>query len=270
MAVMPMIVQQALFSSVQAGENEGYQIAGHSAEVDANTRRELTAWGPSHDSLQPGASETGSINGHTLADGRYCLSLTRITSDEYSGRGANVATWLLIATADAFSLCGHHPLRLLESALAAGWTRVDAAQEISLIGRSEPVHLEGVAEACSVFPAETLAALVDNATGSKPLGVLLDHDQRLLIDSLFSLLPIGERASVSFTTGLLPSAKRPFQLHVLAPQTDVKNLFARLMGGQLCDPTDLKTHAVTDHGRKLAELLVLQRWSDARRLVLGQ
>ena len=33
-------------------------------------------------------------------------------------------------------------------------------------------------------------------------------------------LPIGERASVSFTTGLLPSAKRPFQLHVLAPQTD--------------------------------------------------
>jgi len=270
MSATPIVLQQALFTSVQAGENEGYQIAGHSAGVDAATRRELTTWGPSHDSLQPGFNETGSINGHTLADGRYCLSFTRGTSDEYSGRGQNVATWLLIANGDAVELCGHHPLRLLESTLAAGWTREDATQEIALVGRSQPVHLEAVAEACSVFPAETLAALVEQVSSPKPLGVLLDHDQRLLIDALFSLLPIDKRGSVSFTTGLLPSAKRAFHLHVLAPQTELKNLFTRLTGGQLCDPTELKTQAVTDPGRKLAELLVLQRWSDVRRLVLGQ
>lgn len=270
MSAEPIILQQALFASVQAGENEGYQIAGHSAGVDAATRRELTAWGPSHDSLQPGFNETGSINGHTLADGRYCLSFTQTASDEYSGRGQNVATWVLIANADAVDLCGHHPLRLLESALAAGWTRGDVTQEITLVGRSQPVHLEAVAEACSVFPAETLAALVEQAGCAKALAVLLDHDQRLLIDALFSLLPIDRRESVSFTTGLLPSAKRTFHLHVLAPQTELKNLFTRLFGGQVCNPTDLKTQAVTEQSRKLAELLVLQRWSEARRLVLGQ
>jgi hypothetical protein len=270
MSDAPIVLQQALFTSVQAGENEGYQIAGHSAGVDAAMRRELTIWGPSHDSLQPGFNETGSINGHTLSDGRYCLSFTKATSDEYSGRGQNVATWLLIANADAVGLCGHHPLRLLESALAAGWTRGEVTQEIALVGRSQPVHLEAVAEACSVFPAETLAALVEQASGPARLAVLLDHDQRLLIDALLSLLPIERRGSVSFTTGLLPSANRDFHLHVLAPQAEVKNMFTRLIGGQLCDPTALKAQAVTDQGRKLAELLVLQRWSEARRLVLGQ
>jgi hypothetical protein len=270
MSATPVALQQALFTSVQAGENEGYQIAGHSAGVDAAARRELTAWGPSHDSLQPGFSETGSINGHALADGRYCLSFTRGASDEYSGRGQNVATWLLMANADAMELCGYHPLRLLESALAAGWTRAEVTQEITLVGRSEPIHLEAVAQACSVFPAETVAALVEQVSCSEPLAVLLDHDQRLLADALFSLLPIAQRGSVSFTTGLLPSAKRPFRLHVLAPQADLKNLFTRVIGGHFCDPADLKTQAVSEQGRKLAELLVLQRWSEARRLVLGQ
>jgi len=269
MSVTPIVLQQALFASVQAGENEGYQIAGHSAKIDAALRRELTAWGPSHDSLQPGMAEAGSINGHSLADGRFCLSFTRIASDEYSGRGRNVATWLLIAGADAVDLCGHHPLRLLGSALAAGWTRVDVTQEITLLGRSQPVNLEALAQACSLFPAETLAALVERIGSAAPLGVVIEDEQRLLIDAMFSLLPLQQRAGVSFTTGLLPSAKRPFRLHLLAPQTEVKNLFNRVTGGQLCDPSDLKVQATTDAGRKLAELLVHQRWSEARRLVLG-
>jgi hypothetical protein len=270
MPVMPVVLQQTLFASVQAGENEGYQIAGSSPGVDADTRRELTAWGPSHDSLQPGVEDAGSINGHALADGRYCLSLTRTVSDEYSGRGRNVATWVLIAGADAIELCGRHPLRLLESALAAGWTRADVTEEISLIGKSQPVSLEALAQACTIFPAETLAALVEHAAGSQPLGILLDHDQRLLIDALFSLLPLDERMLVSFTTGLLPSAKRAFDLHVLAPQADVKNAFTRLFGGQIWNPTDLKAQAAGEIGRKMAELLVQQKWSEARRLVLAR
>src|SRR5436190_182001 len=267
---MPVVLQQALFASVQAGENEGYQIAGHSAGIDAATRRELTAWGPSHDSLQPGVSDAGSINGHALADGRYCLSFTRAATDEYSGRGANVATWLLVAGGDAAELCGHHPLRLLEAAMAAGWTREDVTQEIALVGRSQPVHLEAVAEACGIFAASARAALTDLVQHSEPLGLLLDHDQRLLIDALFSLLPVDRRLGVSFTTGLLPSANRPFQLHLLSPQTEMKNLFARTSRGQLFDLSDRMAKPNSDRGRKLAELLSEQRWSDARRLVLGR
>jgi len=213
--------------------------------------------------------EAGSVNGHTLTDGRFCLSFTRVASDEYSGRGRNVATWLLIAGADAVELCGYHPLRLLESALAAGWMRMDVTQEVMLLGRSQPANLEALAQACSVFPAETLAALVERVGSAEPVGVLIEREQRLLIDAIFSLLPLSDRTAASFTTGLLPSAKRPFHLHLLAPQTDVKNLFTRVIGRQLCDPSDLQVQATTDTGRKLAELLVLQRWSEAKRLVLG-
>jgi hypothetical protein len=157
---------------------------------------------------------------------------------------------------------------MLESALAAGWTRVDATQEVTLLGRSQPVNLEALAQACSIFPAETLAALVERVRSAEPLGVLIERDQRLLIDAIFSLLPLEQRAQTSFTTGLLPSAKRPFHLHLLAPQTEVKNLFTRVIGRQLCDPSDLKVRATTEAGHKLAELLVQQRWSEAKRLVL--
>jgi hypothetical protein len=267
---MPVVLQQALFASVQAGENEGYQIAGHSEGIDAATRRELTAWGPSHDSLQPGAKDAGSINGHALADGRYCLSFTRASSDEYSGRGANVATWLLVAGADASELCGHHPLRLLEAGIAAGWTREDVTQEIALVGRSQPVHLEAVVEACGVFSAQSLAAMTELVHRPEPLGVLLEHDQRLLVDALFSLLPQDQRLAVSFSTGLLPSANRPFRLHLLSPQSEVKNLFTRTSGGKLCDLSDRNIKPSTDPGRRLAEALGEQRWSETRRLVLGQ
>src|SRR5687768_13035354 len=96
-AAMPVVLEQALFTSLRSASNEGYQIAAHSEGVDEAARGELVAWGPSHDSLQPGIGCEGSCNGHSLADGRWCLSLTRSASDEYSGRGRNVATWTLLA-----------------------------------------------------------------------------------------------------------------------------------------------------------------------------
>jgi len=91
-----------------------------------------------------------------------------------------------------------------------------------------------------------------------------------LIDGLFSLLTLDQRLAVSFTTGLLPSAKRPFHLHLLSPQTEVKNLFTRTMGGQLCDLSDRNTRPSTGGGQKLAEVLAEQKWSEARRLIVGQ
>lgn len=269
MGAMPIVLQQALFTSLQAGENEGYQIAGHSPGVAGATHRELTAWGPSHDSLQAGVSES-SINAHTLSDGRYCLSLTRTTSGEYSGRGTNVATSMLIADREAVALCGSHPLRLLEAALAAGWTSGETSEEITLLGRSQPVHLEAVAEACGVFGPQTLAALVERVQRDEPLGIVLDQDQRLLIDALFSLLATELRPTITFTTGLLPSAKRAFRLHLLRPESDLKHLFTRVTGGQLLDLAAGELQPTTDGGQRLAELLSAQQWSQTRRFVLGE
>lgn len=270
MSAAPVVLQQALFTSLQAGENEGYQIAGHSAGVDAATRRELSTWGPSHDSLQSGGSEAGSVNWHRLSDGRQCLSLTRATSGEYSGRGAKIETSLVIAGSDAVTLCGHHPLRLLEAAMAAGWTTSPVTEEMMLVGRSQPVQLEAVSKACGIFPVPALAALVERLQQDEPLAVFLERDHRLLIDALFSLLPVEARPLASFTTNLLPSAKRAFRLHLLTQQAELKHLFIRVTGGKLLDLNDSQTQPATEQGGRLAELLAAQKWSDARRLVLGE
>jgi hypothetical protein len=264
---MPVVLQQALFASVRSGENEGYQIAGHSPGIDAETRRELTAWGPSHDSLQSGRSENSSINGHSLADGRYCLSLTRATSGEYSGRGENVSTAILLAGDDALALCGQHPLRLLEAAMSAGWTSGDVAETVSLVGRAQATNLEAVAGVCGVFPAEAIAALVEYASGKEPLGIVLTHHQRLVIDALLSLLPLEVRRHVSFTTGLLPSAKRAFRVHLLAPHTELTHQFVRVTAGKLLDLLDPQVRPATDAGQKLAELLRGEHWSAVAREV---
>lgn len=273
-AAPSVVLEQALFTSLRSIENEGYQIAAHSAGVDDELCREITAWAPSHESLQPSMGETSSINAHQLGDGSLCLSLTRIASSEYSGRGQNVATWLLIAPAEALSMFGYHPLRLLDAALAAGWTSGHESSSqlssLTLIGRARAVNLEAVAQATSIFGATTLAALVERTALSERLGIVVEQNRRLLIDALFSLLPMAQRFRVSFTTGLLPSPRRPFGISLLGSQAEVQRAFRRTFSdGSLLDlaqplPKTERTPAV----QGLAQLLESERWCEIRRRVL--
>jgi hypothetical protein len=263
-----VVLEQALFASVRSGENEGYQVAAMSDGIDKPTHRALAAWGPSHDSLQSCASASGSINFHRLSDGRCCLTLTRATTGEYSGRGANVETWMLIAGQEALSMFGSHPLRLLDAALMDGWTTKEANRPVPLQGRARPVNLEAVAAACRVLPPEALAAMVERTTENEPIGIVTSQHQRLIIDALFSLLPFEQRQDVSFTTGLLPSVNRAFRLHLLMADAEVTAQFARTTGGELLIPSQTaRPH--TEQGKELAALLAAQRWCEIRRRVLA-
>jgi len=270
-----IVLEQALFTSLQSTDNEGYQIAACSSGIDDATSRELAAWGPSHDSLQPGLIEAVSINTHTLPDGRICFSLSRITDDEYSGRGRSVATWMLIADGSGFEMFGNHPLRLVDAASAAGWAVADeqadaSCEPLSFAGRARSVNLEAVAQAVSVFGAETLAAIVERTTSVPCLGIAVSQNRRLLIDALFSLLPAAIRLQVSFTTGLMPSLRRPFRVHLLSPQAEVSRTFRRTFEGELIDLTQPNTHAHprSAEGIELARLLKDQRWCEVRRRVM--
>jgi hypothetical protein len=268
-------VSQACFASGQSVENEGYQIIARSRGIDDHLARELTAWAPSHDSLQPGLAEAESVNGHKLADGRWCLSTTRFANEEYSGRGRNVVTWLLVADSEAITLLGSHPLRILDAALVAGWNPASEPAEevlpqIELTGRSRVVNLEAVAHACAQFGAATIAGMVDALMDSAPCAIVLEGRRRLLLDAVLSLLPLAERATVTFTTGLSCSLRRPFRLHFLSPHDDAVRAYRRTFAGRVTDlrHASLAQPAPARGDSQLGELLAAKRWCDVRRYVL--
>lgn len=262
-------LEQALFTSLQSGQNEGYQIAGHSPGLTPAWRRELTAWAPSHDSLQPGATEIGSINFHMLADGAGCLSLTRPASEEYSGRGTNIATWMLVAAREALATFGSHPLRLLDAALAAGWTHSgNDFPALELVGRAREVNLEAICAACDSFEPEALALIVDCLRREQPVGVTVARPVRLVVDAVLSLLPLEARWEASFTTGLHPTMKRTFRLHLLTPLPEVTSQFTRAINGQIVDP-HRSPGKLSKPAQELAGMLKQQRWCELRRRVLN-
>lgn len=275
LSTAPAILDQALFTSTRSADNEGYQIACRSAGIDDATARELTAWAPSHDSLQDSLVELESINAHLLGDGRWCLSVTRYANDEYSGRGRNVATWILLAEAAAMEMFGYHPLRIIDAAVAAGWGTASADEsghlpDITLAGRGRVVNLEAVALVCAQYGAQALAQAVDAVEHSGHLAIAFDGRRRIMIDALLSLVPVYDRPTITFTTGLTTSRRRPFRLHLLSRSEEGLRTFQRTFSGEMINlhqSIDKKT-LLSDRAKELAELLEAQRWCQLRRQVM--
>ena len=82
-----MRLEQAIFTSVRSERLDGYQLAAKIGGVSEDLAKELTAWGPAHDSLWHGHPGATSVNFHGLSDDRFCVSQTTLSGAEYSGRG---------------------------------------------------------------------------------------------------------------------------------------------------------------------------------------
>ncbi|QDU93316.1 GAP1-N2 domain-containing protein [Lignipirellula cremea] len=207
-------LQQALFTSARTARMDGYQLAAVSDGLSSADAAEIVQCAPAHDTLL----RTRSVNFHPLSRGAFCLSQTTIEGDEYSGRrGGRVVTRCLVAEVDTLTRFGANPFRLLDAAALDG--AFDPLEEIP--ARLEPLSLLGSA---SVFDRNLLAELL-RRPGIDLITQLLDgvlcHPQccwilpdpcERLLAGVLNLLPLGERPAVSFSTGLRPSASRPFRL----------------------------------------------------------
>ena len=84
-----MRLEQAIFTSVRSERLDGYQLAARSGGVSDELAKELTAWGPAHDSLwdtrHPDAQQRQLPSACRTVD--YCVSQTTLAGAEYSGRG---------------------------------------------------------------------------------------------------------------------------------------------------------------------------------------
>jgi hypothetical protein len=230
-----VFVEQAIFTSVRSGRNEGYQIAATSPGVTSDEQRELAKWGPAHDSLYDAGPAAESCSFHRLESGLYCLSRTVSAGREYSGRGGcRVYTQSFLLPHALLARFHHHPLRILEALVVSGRATVlspvpDHLDPVPILGRASPVKVTEIERLCQALGPERLTALVCAALQTELLGIVAPVRPRLLLAGLLNLLPPQRRAEFSWTTGLRVSPRRPYRWAVLPADREEQRQALRLL-----------------------------------------
>jgi len=215
-----MRLEQAIFTSVRSERLDGYQLAARSAGVSDDLAKELTAWGPAHDSLwleHPGAS---SVNFHPLGNHSYCVSQTTLAGAEYSGRGGGrVYTQMIVVPREGMTKFANDPFLVLRALVASGRMIIydDVPRELTtipLVGRAADGPPSWMQEIVEKAGAEIMAELTEAVTAAEPVTVNTDLPVDRLFQAILCQLAPSERLDVSFSTGLKPSSRRPFKLNV--------------------------------------------------------
>ncbi len=211
-------IEQAVFTSARTDRSVGYQIVASSPGIDEADLRELSVWGPSHDSLLELGPDAVSINFHPLPSGMLCVSRTTPAGWEYSGRGGHrIYTQCLVLSPDALERFGNNPFSLVKAAMAGGMFDVldetpSRLDPLLLAGGAAPVDSALLARlAANPGPAK-VAGLLQLAMETNCLAVAGQPSAGDLIAGLISCLPPQCRSQLSFCTGLKYSSRRPFRI----------------------------------------------------------
>ena len=236
-----MRLEQAIFTSVRSTRLDGYQLAATSAGINDALAKELTIWGPAHDSLWDTRHDGRSVNFHPLASGDFCISCTTLAGAEYSGRGGGrVYSQMLVVPRDALERFAWDPFLILRALSAAGRLVVhDSVPEslptVPLLGRSEQPDESLARQVIDEIGAKVFDVVVAAVASSKSVAVLTSgHVERLYQAILHSFAP-EDRLTISFTTNLKDSARRPFKLFVLPNDPSIVRQSTRANGARVVD-----------------------------------
>lgn len=224
-----MVVEQAIFTSVAEHQREGYQLARHSRGITGDLVRELSMWGPAHDSLADVSMEASSVNFHRLWDDWFALSLTTRSGAEYSGRGGGrIYTQFLAMQGAGLARFDNHPLLVLDAVAASGRWMVypdlpDTLMSFRLVGGAPGTSADRLAKAEAIWGHTTLEQLAQAIRGEAQVVLVADDNLEGLLRGALELLTPDERLQVSFSTGLRISQRRPFHIHVL-PTTEQQTI----------------------------------------------
>jgi hypothetical protein len=269
-----VFVQQAIFTSVRSGRNEGYQLAAMSPGVAQEDARELAQWGPGHDSLYDRHAGAECVSFQRLRSGWYCVAWSSLAGREYSGRaGQRVYTQCFLIAAESLSRFANNPFRILEAMIAGGHATVldpipRALDPVPLLGRASAANLDAVEQVCRACGPERLACLVNAALETDRLGIASDVAPSRLFSVLLDLLPLPLRPEFSLTTGLKVSLRRPFRLVALPADRESQREAARLVAlTPLSVDADLPTQFAPRSGWSL---LILELLRDRQYQRIGQ
>jgi hypothetical protein len=236
-----MRLEQAIFTSVKSTRLDGYQLAAASPGIDEALARELTIWGPAHDSLWDTRHDARSVNFHPLATGDYCLSCTTQAGAEYSGRGGGrVYTQMFVLPPDVLARFAHDPFLVLRALAASGRLVVhddvpERLPSVPLLGRSDKPDDSLVTQVLDEVGAKVFDDLVNAVAGSPSVAVLTSGHVERLFQALLHAFSSADRLTISFTTNLKDSPRRPFKLFVLPNDPSIVRQSQRLSGAKLID-----------------------------------
>ncbi len=212
------LIEQAVFTSARTDQSAGYQLVARSPGICEADARELSIWGPSHDSLLASGPEAASLNFHPLPSGAFCVSRTTRAGWEYSDRGGQrIYTQCLIVPADVLAAFANNPFAVLRAALARGDLVVheqvpSQLEPLQLSARSPKVDSRLLSRLATDPGTDWLATLVQAALHSTLLALAKAHNIEYLIAGIMNCLPPECRTEFSFSTGLKPSVRRPFRV----------------------------------------------------------
>jgi hypothetical protein len=236
-----MRIDQAIFTSTQSSRLDGYQLAASSNGITAELGRELTIWGPAHDSLWDTRRDARSVNFHPLSSDTYCLSCTTLAGAEYSGRsGGRVYTQMFVLSREALAHFANDPFLVLRALSAAGRLVVldrvpNVLPSVPLLGRSEAVEGAVARDVVEEVGENVFHELVEAVSGQERVAALTNgHVERLFQAILHAVSP-EQRLTISFTTGLKDSPRRPFKLFVLPSDPSIVRQSQRMNGTRVVD-----------------------------------
>jgi hypothetical protein len=262
-----VFIEQAVFTSALTDRSGGYHLVARSRGVCDADARELSVWGPSHDSLLDPGPCGASVNFFPLPSGASCISKTGTAGGEYSGRGGyRIYTQCLLVPPEVLDRFAGNPFAVLRAALAAGVLRAfdeppELLPPVRLGGRSPAVDQTLVAQVTKELGPSRLARLIKAALESPALGVASTVKADSLFCALINCLPVEQRRQFTFATGLRYSPQRPFRLITL-PRDPAEQ---RALGRR----ADLEMLDLTTEGGPLGSL---QGWAAdvARYLAAGK
>lgn len=238
-----MFAEQAIYTSLKTGRQEGYQLAAVSPGIDGELARELEPWGPAHDALLEPGQGASSLNFHPLAGGLFCVSRTLAAGEEYSGRGGpRVYSQMLILSRETLLRFANNPFAVIEAASASGQMPVydhppAALEPVRLLGRASPVNQLRLAELLTDPGVEVLASLLSALVEASAVAVRSVGPLERLLSGMFSLLPVTMRLDFSFSTGLRYTQRRPVRVMALPIDTPEQRALERATGARPCDFT---------------------------------
>ena len=220
---------------------DGYQLAARSSGISESLAKELTGWGPAHDSLWDTRRDARTVNFHPLISGDFCLSWTTIGGAEYSGRGGGrVYTQMFILPREALTRFACDPFLVLRALSAAGRLVVleqvpETISAVPLLGRCDRPDASLATQVIDEIGAAIYNDLVDAVANSKHIAVLTNGQVERLFQSILHTFSPEDRLTISFTTGLKDSPRRPFKLFVLPNDPTVVRQSQRLSGARIVD-----------------------------------
>jgi GTPase-associated protein 1, N-terminal domain type 2 len=212
-------IGQAVFTSSQQSTRRGYHLVARSPEVSESLARQLTRWGPAHDSLLTEDHEGSCLNFHSIDSEWLAVSRTLYGGPEYSRRGAlQIVTLILTLRHEQLAGYENEPLTLARTAMLLGQLRLsgnitERLPSLCLPGQS-PHAVEDRSN--SDHAHETiLRRAISLLDQGERIALVAEHSPTSILEAIFTAISPTERLQLSFTTGLRPSPDRRFRIHVL-------------------------------------------------------